>query len=479
MTVFDAYSAAQAQARARRRLQLARGRQRHAARPRLRRRGPRPRPGDVLRRRADARVAGPRAERRPRPAAARRADQPPRHHVARVARDLPDRASTPPSSSSPTTAGSWRRSAPRVLELEGGRARFFAGTWHAWRKEKAQRELALGRAIEKQKAEIAKLQRFVDRFSAGTRARAGAVARQAARQDRQAQRTTRRDTASLGFAFKKPERTGRVIFELEDARVTRRRRPRVLLDDAEFWLERGEHVSLVGANGTGKSTLLQGPHRRAASSTTGKLRKGHNLKLGLLSQHAEVVGATGHRARVRPARHRPQAQRDARAARAASCSAARRPRSRSTACQRRRAPAALARLPGRVGRQRPRARRADQPPRPREPRGARVRAAGLHRRRPARLPRPRAARRRRHPHRRGRGRHAALLRRRLARVRARPRGARGAAEAEGRRSAVPKRESPLEAAHRARSRRGWRRSRAARPTRRSGELDALYEAFTS
>ena len=33
-----------------------------------------------------------------------------------------------------------------VLELEGGRSRFFNGTWHAWRAEKAQRELALGRA---------------------------------------------------------------------------------------------------------------------------------------------------------------------------------------------------------------------------------------------------------------------------------------------------------------------------------------------
>src|SRR6186713_2910090 len=58
-----------------------------------------------------------------------------------------------------------------VLELEAGRSRFFAGTWHAWRAEKAQRELALGRAIERQQAEIAKLERFVNRFKAGTRAK--------------------------------------------------------------------------------------------------------------------------------------------------------------------------------------------------------------------------------------------------------------------------------------------------------------------
>ncbi len=170
-----------------------------------------------------------------------------------------------------------------VLELEAGRARFFAGTWHAWRAEKAQRELALGRAIDKQEAEIAKLQRFVDRFSAGTRAR---QAQSRAKQLTKVDRLTHdpRDTRTLGFAFKAPERTGRVIFELEDADV--RVGDRTLLADAEFWLERGEHVSLVGANGAGKSTLLKVLAGERALDA-GKLRTGHNLKVGMLSQHAE------------------------------------------------------------------------------------------------------------------------------------------------------------------------------------------------
>jgi len=40
-----------------------------------------------------------------------------------------------------------------VLELEAGRSRFFAGTWHQWRREQAAREMALGKAIDKQQAE--------------------------------------------------------------------------------------------------------------------------------------------------------------------------------------------------------------------------------------------------------------------------------------------------------------------------------------
>ena len=85
----DAYSHRPDPARARRRLQLARDGQLDAARPRVPRRAPRPLAGDVLRRRAHARLAGARAGGRSRPAAARRADQPPRHRRARVARDAP------------------------------------------------------------------------------------------------------------------------------------------------------------------------------------------------------------------------------------------------------------------------------------------------------------------------------------------------------------------------------------------------------
>ena len=176
-----------------------------------------------------------------------------------------------------------------VLELEGGRARYFKGTWHAWRKEKAARELALGRAIERQEAEIAALERFVTRFRAGTRARQ-AQSRQKKLDKLERVSRDPRDGKALGFAFKPPERTGRVIFEVEDGAL--RIGDRVLLDDFVFWLERGEHVTLVGANGTGKTTLIN-TLAGARELDRGKLRRGHNLKVGLLSQHAEELGSTG------------------------------------------------------------------------------------------------------------------------------------------------------------------------------------------
>ncbi|HEV2769183.1 MAG TPA: ABC-F family ATP-binding cassette domain-containing protein [Solirubrobacteraceae bacterium] len=179
-----------------------------------------------------------------------------------------------------------------VLELEAGRSRFFAGTWTAWRKEAAQRELALGRAIDKQQAEIARLERFVERF----RAKA-TKARQAQSRVKRLEKIERidrdpRDTRSLAFTFKPPQRSGRVVFELEDGRVEVP--GRVLLDHAELWLERGEHLALVGPNGTGKTTLIETLAGRR-DLAAGRLRRGHNVQLGYLSQHAEELNAGGSR----------------------------------------------------------------------------------------------------------------------------------------------------------------------------------------
>jgi ATP-binding cassette subfamily F protein 3 len=177
-----------------------------------------------------------------------------------------------------------------VLELEAGRSRYFAGPWHAWRTEKAARELALGRAIDKQQAEIERMERFVERF----RAKAS-KARQAQSRVKALDRIERlerdpRETASLSFQFKAPERSGRVIFELDGGRVEVP--GRTLLEDAELWLERGEHVALVGANGSGKTTLIETLAGRRPLAA-GKLRTGHNVQVGYLSQHAERIAEHG------------------------------------------------------------------------------------------------------------------------------------------------------------------------------------------
>ena len=113
-----------------------------------------------------------------------------------------------------------------VLELEAGRARFFNGTWHALAHASRPRaSWRSARAIEKQQAEIARMERFVERFRyKATKARQAQDRAEEARQDRAHRARPARRARARRSQFKKPERSGRVIFELEDAPPAGRRR---------------------------------------------------------------------------------------------------------------------------------------------------------------------------------------------------------------------------------------------------------------
>jgi len=179
-----------------------------------------------------------------------------------------------------------------VLELEAGRARFFAGPWHAWRQEQAARQIALGKAIERQQAEIARMERFVERFRyKATKARqAQSRVKMIEKAKREGPAAEKRDSRHLRFRFKPPERPGRVVLKLVNGRIEVP--GRTLLDGANLEIEREEHVVLVGPNGAGKTTLIEtlAGDREPAG---GSVRTGHNVRLGFLSQHAETAAGGG------------------------------------------------------------------------------------------------------------------------------------------------------------------------------------------
>jgi ATP-binding cassette subfamily F protein 3 len=179
-----------------------------------------------------------------------------------------------------------------VLELEAQRARFFAGPWHAWRKEQAAREIARGKAIERQEAEIARMERFVERFRyKATKARqAQSRLKQIDKIKRDGVEAEQRDRRNLRFSFVKPERPGRVVLKLVGAAIEVP--GRTLLADARLEVERGEHVVLVGPNGAGKTTLIETLAGRREPAA-GSVRTGHNVKVGYLSQHADTAAGEG------------------------------------------------------------------------------------------------------------------------------------------------------------------------------------------
>jgi len=179
-----------------------------------------------------------------------------------------------------------------VLELEAGRGRYFSGPWHAWRTEQAAREIALGKAIERQRAEIARMERFVERFRyKATKARqAQSRLKRIERIRRDGAAADPRDGRTLRFSFPPPARAGRFVLKLEQARVEVP--GRTLIDDATLRIERGEHVIVVGPNGAGKTTLIETLAGRREPAA-GRLAVGHNVEIGYLSQHADTAVGEG------------------------------------------------------------------------------------------------------------------------------------------------------------------------------------------
>jgi len=180
-----------------------------------------------------------------------------------------------------------------TLELEAGRGTFFPGPWHVWRREKAARMLHAQKEVERVQADIARLERFVERFrykkSKAKQAQAKLTHIDRLEQERAAAAgevaLLSRKTRGLGFEFLKPARSGRTVVEADGLEVAIG--GRVLLPSATFALERGEHVALVGPNGSGKTTLLEKLVRADG------VRIGHGVQVGYFSQQEMELDTRG------------------------------------------------------------------------------------------------------------------------------------------------------------------------------------------
>ena len=82
------------------------------------------------------------------------------------------------------------------------------------------------------------------------------------------------------------DRSGKLVFEAENVNVTFG--DKMVIENLNLLITRNDRLAFIGANGTGKSTLIKLIMEKLAA-TSGKMRSGVNLDIAYFDQHREAL----------------------------------------------------------------------------------------------------------------------------------------------------------------------------------------------
>ncbi len=177
----------------------------------------------------------------------------------------------------------------RLVEIDGGDLISYTGDYDYYDNERASRAVRQEAAFSRQKAMLKKEERFIERFEKNA-AKASQVQSRVKKLEKIEKLEPPKTRVLVPFDFRPPPRSGNDIVALKG--VHKRYGERVIYDNFNFEIHRGERWCVMGSNGAGKTTLLK-LIVGAAQADSGVVKLGASLKLGYFAQSSlELLDST-------------------------------------------------------------------------------------------------------------------------------------------------------------------------------------------
>ncbi len=169
-----------------------------------------------------------------------------------------------------------------ILEIARGTVTRYSGNYDDYVREKAARSAQHESAYANQQREVAKLQRFVDRFKAKASKAASAQSKMKLIEKLDVLDAPDGSEKSVKFRFPQPPRSGQRVINIKNLDFSYGTTP--VYTGLDLEVERGQRTVLVGPNGAGKSTLLK-LLAGVLKYQGGSRDLGYNVKLGYFAQY--------------------------------------------------------------------------------------------------------------------------------------------------------------------------------------------------
>jgi ATP-binding cassette subfamily F protein 3 len=173
-----------------------------------------------------------------------------------------------------------------IWEVRNHTLQEYRGNYTRFQKLKAERDAQEEAAAHRQSKEISRVQSFVDRFRYQAN-KASQVQSRIKQLEKVKRIELQRDTKRLKFKFPEPPPSGKQVLNLQN--IHKRYGEKIIYQELDFAVERGQRVALVGENGAGKSTLLK-MLAGVLEFEKGSRTLGHGVTVHYFAQHqAEIL----------------------------------------------------------------------------------------------------------------------------------------------------------------------------------------------